>query len=344
MDMGFVNALNQSGLFPPHDPWLAGEDLNYYYFGHLAMALVVRLTDVEPSRGYNLSIALLFALTATATFTLAGTLWGALRSALPELRRSPVLVGLVAVLAVLVLGNLAGGRELLQMPDLAAAAMTGSPPRASCRGRSTSSPGSSRLRPTCTRTCSRCPFTLLAAAFSVQVALFGPRARPRLRRCWRRSSRPSRSGCCTRSTRGRTRHGRACSRRRSCSGCAPGASQGEELARGPLGAARARPEHRARAAVLPLLRPGLAAGFGLVPEPPCARRLPVGSGAALRAVRARARGDRLRGRVARRQARRNTIWRWRGADRRRLAARAGGRPRRRAGPHAPARRSPSTWR
>ena len=95
MDMGFVNALNQSRSFPPHDPWLAGADLNYYYLGHLAMAIFVRLTDVEPSRGYNLSIALLFALTASALFTLAGTLWAALRAALPELRRSPVVVGLV---------------------------------------------------------------------------------------------------------------------------------------------------------------------------------------------------------------------------------------------------------
>jgi uncharacterized membrane protein len=37
MDMAFVNAANASSSFPPHDPWMAGEDLNYYYLGHLAM-------------------------------------------------------------------------------------------------------------------------------------------------------------------------------------------------------------------------------------------------------------------------------------------------------------------
>ena len=36
MDMAFVAAVNASRSFPPHDPWMAGEELNYYYFGHLA--------------------------------------------------------------------------------------------------------------------------------------------------------------------------------------------------------------------------------------------------------------------------------------------------------------------
>ena len=89
MDMGFINALNASRSFPPHDPWLAGADLNYYYLGHLAMALFVRLTDVEPSRGYNLSLALLFALTASALFTVAGTLWAAIKAGRAGRRARP---------------------------------------------------------------------------------------------------------------------------------------------------------------------------------------------------------------------------------------------------------------
>ncbi|HEX3278367.1 MAG TPA: DUF2298 domain-containing protein, partial [Thermoleophilaceae bacterium] len=180
MDMGFVNALNQSRSFPPHDPWLAGADLNYYYFGHLVMALVVRLTDVEPSRGYNLSIALLFALTAAALFTLAGTLWAAMRAALPDLRRSPVVVGLVAVVAVLVLGNIAGGRELLQTPDPPHGYDWFAPSRV-VPGTINEFPWFSFLLADLHAHVLALPFTLLAAGFSVQVALFGPRARPRLR-------------------------------------------------------------------------------------------------------------------------------------------------------------------
>ena len=51
MDMAFLNAANRAETFPPEDPWLAGADLNYYYLGHLAMAIVVKLTAVAPGRG-----------------------------------------------------------------------------------------------------------------------------------------------------------------------------------------------------------------------------------------------------------------------------------------------------
>jgi YYY domain-containing protein len=180
MDMGIVNALNQSRSFPPHDPWLAGADINYYYFGHLAMAIVVRLADVEPSRGYNLSIALLFALTASALFTLAGALWASMRAALPQLVRSPVIVGLVTVVAVLVLGNMAGGRELLQTADPPRGYDWFAPSRV-VPGTINEFPWFSFLLADLHAHVLALPFTLLAAAFSVQVALFGPRARPRLR-------------------------------------------------------------------------------------------------------------------------------------------------------------------
>ena len=66
MDMAFLNAANRSDTFPPQDPWLAGADLNYYYLGQLAMAVLVKLTAVAPDQGYNLAVAALFALTAAA--------------------------------------------------------------------------------------------------------------------------------------------------------------------------------------------------------------------------------------------------------------------------------------
>lgn len=112
MDMAIVNAVNRSDSFPPHDPWMAGEDLNYYYLGHLVAAFAIRLTGVEPTVGYNLALALILALTAAGVFTLAASLWTAARRPL-ALRTSPVAVGLTAVALCVVLGNLAGATELI---------------------------------------------------------------------------------------------------------------------------------------------------------------------------------------------------------------------------------------
>jgi YYY domain-containing protein len=180
MDMGIVNALNQSRSFPPHDMWLAGFDLNYYYLGHLAMALFVRLADVEPSRGYNVSVALLFALTASALFTVAGTLWAALRSARPALLRSPVVVGVVAVVVVLVLGNLAGGRELLQTPSPPGGYDWFAPSRV-IPGTITEFPWFSFLLADLHAHVLALPFSVLVLGFAIQLAFAGPRARPRVR-------------------------------------------------------------------------------------------------------------------------------------------------------------------
>ena len=105
MDMAFVAATNASSSFPPHDPWMAGEDLNYYYLGHLAMAMPAKLLGVGPDEGYNLAFAMLGALSAAAVFTLGGTLWAAAR---PPVRGGAVAVGVLAVVVCIVLGNLAG--------------------------------------------------------------------------------------------------------------------------------------------------------------------------------------------------------------------------------------------
>lgn len=35
MDFAFLKSILRSDYFPPQDPWFAGENLSYYYFGHL---------------------------------------------------------------------------------------------------------------------------------------------------------------------------------------------------------------------------------------------------------------------------------------------------------------------
>jgi YYY domain-containing protein len=110
MDMAFMTAINASDTFPPHDPWMAGEALNYYYLGHLMFAMPLEVLGLEPSVGYNLALAALFGLSAAAVFTLAGTLWAAAKV---PVRGGPVGAGLAAVALCLVLGNLAGAKAWL---------------------------------------------------------------------------------------------------------------------------------------------------------------------------------------------------------------------------------------
>src|SRR6266540_1660840 len=64
MDYALFNAIFRSASFPPHDPWLAGYSINYYYFGYLLMAVMALLSGLDPAVAYNLSLALIFALTA----------------------------------------------------------------------------------------------------------------------------------------------------------------------------------------------------------------------------------------------------------------------------------------
>src|SRR5205814_2147846 len=71
MDMALVDAVNRSGSFPPHDPWLAGAHVNYYYFGHYLAAFLIRVSGVAPAVGFNLAVALFSALTASAVFGVA---------------------------------------------------------------------------------------------------------------------------------------------------------------------------------------------------------------------------------------------------------------------------------
>ena len=64
MDFALFNAIQRSGSFPPHDPWLAGFSINYYYGGYMLMAAMNLLAGLEFSVAFNLSLALTFALAA----------------------------------------------------------------------------------------------------------------------------------------------------------------------------------------------------------------------------------------------------------------------------------------
>lgn len=84
MDFGFVNACLRSPTMPPPDPWFAGETINYYYFGHFIAAWLIKLIHATPDTGYNLSIASLFALSFTLSFSFVAALT---QAALDPIRR-----------------------------------------------------------------------------------------------------------------------------------------------------------------------------------------------------------------------------------------------------------------
>jgi YYY domain-containing protein len=177
MDMGFMTAIAASGHFPPHDPWMSGETLNYYYLGHLLLAMPAHVLGLEPSTGYNLSLAALFGLTAASVFTFAGTLWACARE---RVRGGPVAVGLLAVALLVVLGNLAGAREWLDATKPPLGYEWFAPSRV-IKDTINEFPAFSFTLGDVHAHVLALPFTLLAFAFALQLALTGPRGDVALR-------------------------------------------------------------------------------------------------------------------------------------------------------------------
>ena len=70
MDFGFVNTILRTDYFPPPDMWYSGLSINYYYFGHLVTAVLIKLSNIPSSVGYNLMLAALFGLTLSSVLSL----------------------------------------------------------------------------------------------------------------------------------------------------------------------------------------------------------------------------------------------------------------------------------
>lgn len=57
MDFAFFNLLIREQHMPPGDPWMAGLNLNYYYFGYLMFAGLARIVPLGANVSYNLCVA-----------------------------------------------------------------------------------------------------------------------------------------------------------------------------------------------------------------------------------------------------------------------------------------------
>ncbi|NPV08458.1 MAG: hypothetical protein HPY83_10940 [Anaerolineae bacterium] len=117
MEFAFLNALLRDGSVPPHDPWLAGYAISYYYFGYLMMAALARLSDVAPAVAFNLGIASLFALTLAGAFAVVRGMVAHHHRRSP-VGRVPVSFGLLGSVALTVMGNLEGFLEVIHSRGL----------------------------------------------------------------------------------------------------------------------------------------------------------------------------------------------------------------------------------
>ncbi len=117
MDFMLLNAAHQARFFPAEDPWLSGHSISYYYFGHIIMASLAKMSGVVTSVGYNLAIATLPALAGAVCF---GLLYNLVRLAGGGTRWA-LGVGAGAPALILLAGNMAGALEFVRIRGWAGA-------------------------------------------------------------------------------------------------------------------------------------------------------------------------------------------------------------------------------
>ncbi len=113
MELAFINAILRSPTFPPHDPWLSGYAISYYYFGYVMAALLAKFTFTSGSVAFNLMLALVFALSAAGAggllYNLLTSYWK--HSAPPQPLRA--LASLLGPFSLLIISNVEGFLEFL---------------------------------------------------------------------------------------------------------------------------------------------------------------------------------------------------------------------------------------
>jgi YYY domain-containing protein len=116
MEAAFINAILHSHTFPPHDPWLSGYAISYYYFGYVMTAMLAKLTSTPAPVAHNLMLSLIFALSAIGAYGLLYNLLSAYRRSKGGEEQTgmlPALSALLAPLFLLIVSNLQGFLESL---------------------------------------------------------------------------------------------------------------------------------------------------------------------------------------------------------------------------------------
>jgi len=112
MEIMFLNSIRASAVFPPHDAWLSGYAISYYYFGYVIMATLADLAGVSSGVAFGLMIALLFALAGIGAL---GIVYNLVRA---QGQRASVIAALAAgvlgMCFLILMGNL--GTALVELP------------------------------------------------------------------------------------------------------------------------------------------------------------------------------------------------------------------------------------
>ncbi|MQG11067.1 MAG: hypothetical protein FI716_06150 [SAR202 cluster bacterium] len=111
MDFGFMNAVLQARFFPVEDPWLSGNNISYYYFGHFMIAFLTQLSGVTSNVGYNMGVSLVPALVAAGAF---GLVYNLVRLSGGTLRAG-LIFGAAGPVFILLAGNLEGIMEFVNL-------------------------------------------------------------------------------------------------------------------------------------------------------------------------------------------------------------------------------------
>jgi YYY domain-containing protein len=80
MELALINAILRSPTFPPHDPWLSGYAISYYYFGYVMTAMLAKANGTLGSVAHNLMSALIFALSFIGAYGILYNLLAVWRS------------------------------------------------------------------------------------------------------------------------------------------------------------------------------------------------------------------------------------------------------------------------
>ncbi len=108
MEIAFLNAILRAPTMPPHDPWLSGYAISYYYLGYLLLSMLTRVAAIAPTVAFNLGCAGWYALVAVGAYGIVYDLL-APRNTAP--RR--ILSALLGPLMLLLAGNGEGLLEVL---------------------------------------------------------------------------------------------------------------------------------------------------------------------------------------------------------------------------------------
>ena len=105
MDFGFMNSILRGQVIPPLNHFLAGEPINYYYYGHYLSAFYKLLSFTETTTSYNLQMSHLLAAGSTHASMLGAWIYKRLSPSTTETDSMAKVAGFFSMLFVFFVGN-----------------------------------------------------------------------------------------------------------------------------------------------------------------------------------------------------------------------------------------------